>query len=308
LIQPTANAVETYLKHLQKEFAQGDATEHTHRPALKTLIESAAVGIAATNEPKAVERENKPDYIVRRGSSIIGFVEAKDIDKDLKTALRTPQLKRYLEALPNLIVTNYVDFIWFANGDERMAVSLGTVNGKVIAASKDAEHKWANLVASFLAEKAPRLTSPSQLAKSLAGQTRLLRDLANELLVAKDPDLLSQNDSFRTLLVPDLKSEEFADMYAQTAAYGLFTARVFEHTTVFGGVVEPLPDSMKGEPFSLEKASYLIPKANPFLRQFSGLRKVAKGSQRPHTVLRRHDALQQSCGRSHAHACADARV
>ena len=32
------------------------------------------------------------------------------------------------------------------------------------------------------------------------------------------------------MLVPDLKPEEFADMYAQTAAYGLFTARVFEHT------------------------------------------------------------------------------
>ena len=59
LIQPAANAVEAYLKHLQKEFARGDATEHTHRPALKTLIESAAIGIAATNEPKAIDARAK---------------------------------------------------------------------------------------------------------------------------------------------------------------------------------------------------------------------------------------------------------
>ena len=54
MIQPAANAVDAYLKHLQKEFAHGDATEHTHRPALKTkrdalmpIIESFAKSIDA---------------------------------------------------------------------------------------------------------------------------------------------------------------------------------------------------------------------------------------------------------------------
>jgi hypothetical protein len=104
-------SVDLYLKQLQKAFAQGDSTEHTHRPALKTLIEASSPKISATNEPKSAERENKPDYIVRSNNSIIGFVEAKDLDADLKKALKTPQLKRYLEALPNLVLTNYIDFI-----------------------------------------------------------------------------------------------------------------------------------------------------------------------------------------------------
>ena len=67
---------------------RGDATEHTYRATLKTLIESAAPGLLATNEPKATQRENKPDYIVRKAASVIGFVEAKDVDKSLKATLK----------------------------------------------------------------------------------------------------------------------------------------------------------------------------------------------------------------------------
>ena len=262
------SAVDSYLHALQKELSRGDATEHTHRPALKSLIESSFAGLHATNEPKSAERENKPDYIIRKGTVIIGFVEAKDIDKDLKAALKTAQLKRYLEALPNLILTNYIDFIWFVGGEKRMEASLASLNGKAIKPAQDANARWQELIDSFCKEVAPTVTTPSQLAKSLAGQTRLLRDLSKELLETGDPDLVDQEQSFRSMLVPDLTPEEFADMYAQTAAYGLFTARVFEHTTLFGAAVETLPDSLKNKGFSLEKAAYLIPKANPFLRQF----------------------------------------
>lgn len=260
--------VHAYLQSLQKELSRGDATEHTHRSALKALIESAAPGLLATNEPKAIQRENKPDYIVRQGASVIGFVEAKDVDKSLKATLKTPQLKRYLEALPNLLLTNYLDFIWLVGGEKRMDISLGQLNGQHLEPAKDAVARWDTLIASFLAEVTPTVSSPQQLAKNLAGQTRLLRDLSLELLTAGDADLQEQDQSFRALLVPDLKPEEFADMYAQTAAYGLFTARVFAHTTMFGGNPETLPESFKKEGFSLEQAAYLIPKANPFLRQF----------------------------------------
>ena len=261
-------SVYIYLQSLQKELARGDATEHTHRSALKSLIESAAPGLLATNEPKAIQRENKPDYIVRRGASVIGFVEAKDVDNSLKSTLKTNQLKRYLEALPNLILTNYLDFIWLVGGEKRMEVSLAELNGRQVSPVKDAQARWDELIACFLAEVTPTISSPQQLAKNLAGQTRLLRDLSLELLMAGDADLMEQDESFRALLVPDLKPHEFADMYAQTAAYGLFTARVFAHTTMFGGNPETLPESFKKEGFSLEQAAYLIPKANPFLRQF----------------------------------------
>lgn len=261
-------SVAHYLHSLQKELARGDATEHTYRPALKALLEAHSKDIRATNEPKSAERENKPDYVVRKNTTIIGFVEAKDIDKDLKAIRKSPQLKRYLEALPNLILTNYLDFVWFVGGEKRLELSLGVSDGRLIKAASNAAAEWDNLLASFVNEIAPTIATPFQLAKSLAGQTRLLRDLAKELLEAEDADLLEQEQSFKSMLVPDLKPEEFADMYAQTAAYGLFTARVFEFTTMYGAPVEPLPDSLKDQHFNLEKAAFLIPKANPFLRQF----------------------------------------
>ena len=124
------HSVQAYLQSLQKELSRGDATEHTHRSALKSLIESAVPGLLATNEPKAIQRENKPDYIVRRGASVVGFVEAKDVNISLKSTLKTNQLKRYLEALPNLILTNYLDFIWFVGGEKRMEISLGELKSK----------------------------------------------------------------------------------------------------------------------------------------------------------------------------------
>lgn len=179
--------VEAYLHAIQKDVARGDATEHTHRPALKTLIEASIAGLHATNEPKASERENKPDYIVRKGATIVGFIEAKDVDKDLKATVKTPQLKRYLEALPNLILTNYVDFVWFVGGQKRMEISLGKTSGSHVAPAVDAAQRWGELIASFVNEISPTIATPSQLAKSLAGQTRLLHDLSLELLQAKEP-------------------------------------------------------------------------------------------------------------------------
>lgn len=260
-------SVADYLAALQRDLNRGDATEHTHRPALKTLFEASGQFVA-TNEPKGAERENKPDYIIRRGPVAIGFVEAKDIGKDLKTTLKSAQLKRYMEALPNLLLTDYVDFIWLVGGEKRMEISLAARTGKTLRAHPQAPQQWADLFNSFTQHVSPILQTPLQLAQVLAGQTRLLRDLAQELVALKDPDLDSQLQSFQTLLVPDLSDAEFADMYAQTAAYGLFTARVFEYTRVFDDGANRLPDSFKNTPFSLEKAEYLIPKANPFLRQF----------------------------------------
>ncbi|WP_296443559.1 hypothetical protein [Rhodoferax sp. UBA5149] len=198
-----SHLVHAYLQSLQKELSRGDATEHTHRSALKALIESAAPGLLATNEPKATQRENKPDYIVRKAASVIGFVEAKDVDKSLKATLKTNQLKRYLEALPNLMLTNYLDFIWFVGGEKRMEISLGSLNGQHVAPAKDASARWDELIACFLAEVSPTVSSPTQLAKNLAGQTRLLRDLSLELLTAGESDLFEQEQSFRALLVTD---------------------------------------------------------------------------------------------------------
>jgi hypothetical protein len=48
-------AIDVYRRQIEKELQEGNATDHTHRPALKTLVQYLAPGVTATNEPKRVE-------------------------------------------------------------------------------------------------------------------------------------------------------------------------------------------------------------------------------------------------------------
>jgi len=54
--------ISAYLKELEHALQAGNATEHTHRPALKTLIEALAqehhFNVTATNEPKRGPRSS----------------------------------------------------------------------------------------------------------------------------------------------------------------------------------------------------------------------------------------------------------
>jgi hypothetical protein len=60
-----ANPIDVYRREIERELQAGNATEHTHRPALKTLIESLASGVTTTNEPRRVKC-GAPDFIVSR--------------------------------------------------------------------------------------------------------------------------------------------------------------------------------------------------------------------------------------------------
>jgi len=48
-------STQDYIHAIEKKLATGDATEHTHRSTLETLVESSAAGVSATNEPKHIE-------------------------------------------------------------------------------------------------------------------------------------------------------------------------------------------------------------------------------------------------------------
>ncbi len=70
-------AFKAYLNEIEQAIRQGNATEHTHRPALKTLVESLASDIIATNEAKRVEC-GAPDFVVSRkrehGPLSVGYI------------------------------------------------------------------------------------------------------------------------------------------------------------------------------------------------------------------------------------------
>src|SRR5664280_1589869 len=124
-----------YLRQIEAAHRQGNDTEHTHRPALKMLLETLDPRIVATNEPKRIKC-GAPDLAIthKKNGLLIGNVEAKDIGVSLSEAKKSEQLKRYLPALANLLLTDYVEFRWFVDGAERAKFRLGELkpNGEII--------------------------------------------------------------------------------------------------------------------------------------------------------------------------------
>ena len=96
----TSTSIHDYIQSLEKELAAGNTTEHTHRPALKALLESLNPDITATNEPQHITAVGAPDFRIIKNKLAIGYVECKDIGKNLDEALETDQLKALFTLFP----------------------------------------------------------------------------------------------------------------------------------------------------------------------------------------------------------------
>lgn len=247
-----------YISALQTNLDRGKATEHTHRAALERLLESLRDDIQATNEPSQVEC-GAPDFDVSRGSNTIGYVEAKDIGESLDQAKKSEQLNRYLNAIENLLLTDYLEFRWYVDGDLRATARIATLSGGKLKVDKDGQKAAQELLEGFLARDPQPVSNPRELAERMARTTHMIRDIiVTAFEEGKASDLLSGwRAAFARVLIPDLDQPEnttqFADMFAQTLAYGLFSAAVMDETK---------------NGFTRDKAQRLIPKTNPFLRDF----------------------------------------
>ena len=82
-----------YLTEINKAYARGDSTEHTHRPALKTLVETLGDKITATNQPpyQMVLLDLVISRSLRKLDQNIGYIETKDITP---TRTRSPKPTR----------------------------------------------------------------------------------------------------------------------------------------------------------------------------------------------------------------------
>jgi predicted helicase len=91
----------------------------------------------------------------------------------------------------------------------------------------------------------------------MADKAKLLSQVIEKALISdvenqEDSSLKEQMHAFKDILIHDIKPREFADIYAQTIAYGMFAARLHDTTL---------------DDFSRQEAAELIPKTNPFLRK-----------------------------------------
>jgi predicted helicase len=252
------DAIQTYLRRIQENLTSGISREDTHRSALEHLLESLDPTIRAFNDPKHIS-VGAPDFTVRRKGNAtdfpVGWLETKDIGEDLNKAEKSEQLERYL-GLPNLILTDYLEFRWFIDGKLRLKAHLATLGkGKRLRRDAEGEQQVAAILAEFLSYSLATLATPQELAERMAKLAHLIRDVLLRTLQAESTSghLHNQFEAFRETLIPDLKADQFADMYAQTIAYGLFAARC--------------QSTSSSKEFGRAAAADLIPRTNPFLRR-----------------------------------------
>ncbi len=229
--------IKNYLNQLQQNMNTGCAKEHTHRAALEMLIETLAPHINAVNEPARIAC-GAPDYVVlsKEDNIPLGYIEAKEIGVSLDKILKTEQIKRYLDSLNNLILTDYLEFRWFVEGEYQpeMTVRLAEMDKMekkgILKSIEAAESDFVNLIEAFINTRVITLKNPTDLAQRLAKIARLMRAVilkAYQQEKDSSGSLHLQLDSFRQVLLDELTAEPFSDMYAQTICYGLFAARCF---------------------------------------------------------------------------------
>jgi len=252
-------AIQQYFDSVASLYKRGNATEHSYRGDLKILIEAMVSGIIATNEPKRIEC-GAPDYILTNKNEIpIGYIEAKDIGKNLTETDKTDQLKRYKESLDNLILTDYLGFWWYIRGEKVAEISIAHIEGGKLKADTGNWSQFENFIKDFCTHQGQTITSAETLAKMMAAKARMMHHVLETALTQDEADTLNPDTSFQeqykafqNILIHDISKSEFSDIYSQTIAYGMFAARMHDTTP---------------EDFTREKAAKLIPGSNPFLRK-----------------------------------------
>lgn len=221
----------TYLKDLAAVAQRGDAREESFYPALGKMLEAMAKEtgrshVHVTTLPTPTEGGN-PDFRLWNGKDrIIGYVEAKKpTEERLDLIEDSEQLKRYRSTFPNLILTNFLGFRLYRNGQREQTVLAArplVLNRLQLTPTIEKPDELYALLDRYLNFALPQTFTAASLALELAKRTRLLRQVIGEQFHQEKeaPGVLSGfYEAFQTYLIGSLTREDFADLFAQTITY-----------------------------------------------------------------------------------------
>ncbi|MDA3860099.1 MAG: N-6 DNA methylase [Melioribacteraceae bacterium] len=249
-----------YIETVNTRFKSGISREHSYRGDLESLIRELVKGVDITNEPSNVTDCGNPDYVITKGKIPIGYIEAKDIDKDLNGKQYKEQFTRYKKALENLIITDYIWFQFFQNGVLVHEIRIAEIENNSVKPIVENFQQFETLIQNFCTYIGQTIKSSKKLAEMMASKAKLLQNILENAVTSdeatqENTSLRDQYKTFKQILIHELEPEEFADIYSQTLAYGMFAARLHDTTL---------------EDFTRQEAAELIPKSNPFLRKLFG--------------------------------------
>ncbi len=227
-----------YIKELQS-VPIDEITEHSKRFALETILRELANGCATANkkinvlhEPKRKDNYGSPDFKIYKENSIIGYVENKKITENLDKILKTEQIKKYRELSQNLLITNYIEFVWIKGEmiQRETLCYLSDIENKKFKLDKEKAEKVEKLLLNFFSQAPEKIALPKDLALALAVRCKNLKDFINDELTRQNEQNLEESrlfqlyKAFKDNIFTELTISEFSDAFAQMLVYGFFLA------------------------------------------------------------------------------------
>ena len=232
------DALPTYFAAI-KNFDPQESTEHTLRGALENLLNAITAdenpNVTVIHEPQRDKTKlGAPDFKIKLHEAILGYLETKPIGDNLDAILQSDQIAKYKRLSGNLILTDYLEWIWLRDGAiiqrETLCYPSDTGNRRA-RLDPDKAAKVAKLITGFLSVPPAKLGNTNTLSRALAVRCHDLRDfLLEELERQKKEDrkgrLYGLYEIFQKEVFQGLALKEFADAFAQTLGYGLFLAKL----------------------------------------------------------------------------------
>jgi hypothetical protein len=181
-----------------------------------------------------VRGSGAPDFKVMKAAMILGYVENKTVGNNLDQALKSDQIRRYKALSNNILLTDYLQFIWIkddkVNGRENIAFP-DDLEGKAKRPRDDRVKAVSDLLRGFFSTAPEGIGRAQQLALALAVRSQFLRDFLDRQLRRQEKEhregcLYGLYQILRDQVFHELALGEFTDAFAQMLAYGLFLAKL----------------------------------------------------------------------------------
>ncbi|GAA7812751.1 DNA methyltransferase [Helicobacter pylori] len=209
-----------------------EKNELTHRPSLYNLLKGLKdhfnKEFKIEHEPKR-EQKSQPDFCVSLQGLSIGYIENKRVGTNLRQLLENDQILKYLELNPNLMLTDYLNFMWVGKDENnapfiKKTISVASLDELSKPPKKQTERDLIELFKSFFNYEAAPITNAKDFATHLSPRTRYLKDalIQNQ----EKTQVSSIFNNFKEYLYEELSFEDFSDALAQTLTYSLFLAKL----------------------------------------------------------------------------------
>ncbi|GAA8588184.1 DNA methyltransferase [Helicobacter pylori] len=182
------------------------------------------------HEPKK-EQGSQPDFRVSFQGLNIGYIENKRAGANLSQLLKSDQIRKYLELNPNLMLTDYLNFMWVGKDENnapliKKEISVASLDelSKPLKPKPQTERDLIELFKSFFNHEAVPITNAKDFATHLSPCTRYLKDALIKYQEKTQVSSIFKN--FKEYLYEELSFEDFSDALAQTLTYSLFLAKL----------------------------------------------------------------------------------